>query len=531
MRVALAGFLHETNTFAPDPADLAAFRAGGGYVPLSRGDAMLAAVEGVNLGIAGAVSAGRDHGWDIVPVLWAGAIPSARVTREAFETIAEEIVSGIRAAGPLDGVFLDLHGAMVTEHLDDGEAELARRVRAAVGSDVPVVAALDLHGNISEDFVAEVDGCAGFRTYPHVDMAETGRRAATLLERIMRGGMRPARAFRQMDYLVPIPFQSTDIAPADALYADLAAIEEADPQVRAASLFMGFPAADIPMCGPCAVVYADSQAAADRAADRIAAAYAAAEDRFDGTTYDAADAVREAAARAARLGRPVVIADTQDNPGAGGVAATTGLLRALVEADARDAAIGLLVDPATAARAHEVGQGSRATFRVGGHPHLPDETPVEIEAVVEALSDGRIIASGPYYGGTAMDLGPAACLRVGGVRIAVASRIAQTADREMFRMVGIAPEAQAILVVKSSTHFRADFAPIAGDILIGIAPGPMPFDPAALPFERLRPGLRLSPNGPAFGGPRAAMSARPGRGGPSASAQDHPNATQQGVTR
>ncbi|MBL3610669.1 M81 family metallopeptidase [Rhodovulum sulfidophilum] len=512
MRVALAGFLHETNTFAPSPADLAAFRQGGGYIPLSRGAEMAAAARGVNLGISGALDVAAELGWDAVPILWTGAIPSAHVTREAFEIIADEIIAGIAGAGTLDGVFLDLHGAMVAEHLDDGEAEIARRVRDLVGPDVPVVAALDLHGNISAPFVESLDACVGFRTYPHVDMAATGAAAARLLDRIVRTGTRPAKAFRQMSYLVPIPFQTTMMAPADALYAGLDAEDAAG--AWSVSLFMGFPAADIPDCGPSAVAYAATQSEADRAADRIAAAYEAAETRFDNRTFQPGAAVAEAVRLAAQATGPVVIADTQDNPGAGGVSATTGLLQALITADAQNAAIGLMVDPAAASAAHATGIGATARFRIGGHPGLPDDRPVEVEAVVETLSDGALRATGPYYGGTRLDLGPSACLRIGGVRVAVTSHIAQMADREMFRFVGIVPEEQSVLVVKSSTHFRADFAPIAAEILVACAPGPMPFNPADLPFTQLRKGLRLSPNGPAFDPAGAGAGAAQGHAEP-----------------
>jgi microcystin degradation protein MlrC len=502
MRVAFAGFLHETNTFAPALADMAAFRNGGGYVPMTQGLEMIQAFAGVNLGMSGALSVARECSWDVVPIVWAGAIPSAHVTRDAFEQIADEIVVGIAAAGRLDGVFLDLHGAMVAEHLDDGEGEIARRVRAAVGPDVPIAAALDLHGNISQSFVQAVDVLVGFRTYPHVDMADTGASAARLLEGLMQTGQRPFKAYRRMSYLVPIPFQSTDLAPADALYAGLGMVEDAG--ALTASLFMGFPAADVPECGPTAIAYADTQAIADHAADTIAAAYAAAEPDFDNVTYTAEDAVTRAKELSERAGLgPVVIADTQDNPGAGGVSATTGLLRALIAADVQDAAIGLIVDPASAAQAHAAGKGALARFSIGGHPGVPGDHPVEVDAVVEGLSDGLLHAIGPYYGGTRLDLGPSACLRIGGVRVVVTTGIAQMADREMFRFVGIVPEDQAILVVKSSTHFRADFAPIARDILVARSPGPMPFDPADLQFTRLRDGLRLSPNGPVFGAARA----------------------------
>ncbi len=526
MKVALAGFLHETNTFAPTPADISAFRDGGGYVPLTEGPAMVAAFDKVNLGMSGALSSAAGLGWDVVPILWAGAIPSARVTRDAFELIASQIVDGISAAGPLDGEFLDLHGAMVADHFDDGETEIARRVRAIVGPDVPIAAALDLHGNISQAFVDTVDVLVGFRTYPHVDMAATGAAAARLLDGIMRTGTRPFKAYRQMSYLVPIPFQSTDLAPADALYAGLETVE--DEGALTASLFMGFPAADIPECGPTAIAYAKTQAIADHAANTIAAAYAAAEPDFDNVTYTAENAVARAKELAQCGGQgPVVIADTQDNPGAGGVSATTGLLRALITADAQDAAIGLIVDPTSAQQAHSMGLGAKARFRIGGHKGVPGDHPVEVVATVEYLSTGVLHATGPYYGGTRLNLGPSACLRIGGVRVVVTSGIAQMADREMFRFIGIVPEDQAILVVKSSTHFRADFSAIARDILVARAPGPMPFDPADLPFTRLRDGLRLSPNGPAFRAARA-NAARPDPGDPVAAVQYQSTDNQHG---
>jgi microcystin degradation protein MlrC len=497
MRVALAGFLHETNTFAPNPADLQAFQQGGGYIPLTEGAALLEAGKGVNLGISGALTVAAERGWQVEPVLWAGAIPSAHVTEEAFESIAKRIVEGIRAAGPLDGVFLDLHGAMVTTHLDDGEGELATRVRAVVGPDVPIAAALDLHGNISRRLVEMVDVLTGFRTYPHVDMAETGARAARLLDDILRSGTLPAKAYRSLPYMVPISFQSTTMEPAASLYRSVAQMDDAG---TAASLFMGFPAADIPDCGPCAIAFAPTQKAADAAVDQIAAAYGEAESAFDSRTYTAAEGVAEAQRLLdAGVKGPIVLADTQDNPGAGGAATTTGMLRALVEAEAQNAALGLIVDPESVSRAFAAGEGASVALSLGGHPDFPEDVPFEAEAVVERLVTDKLQATGPYYGGTWLDLSPAACLRIGDVRVVVTSQIAQLADREMFRFVGITPEDQSILVLKSSTHFRADFDPIAGKTLVCLAPGPMAFSPADLPFTRLRTGLRLSPNGPVFG--------------------------------
>ena len=491
LRVALAGFVHESNSFAPSPADMAAFEQGGGYLPLSRGDRIALRAAGVNLPVAGMLDHAREAGWQVLPLVWAGAVPSAPVTADCFAAITDEIAAGLAALGPIDGVILDLHGAMVAEGAPDGEGAILDRVRRAVGPDVPVVAALDLHGNVTPLMVAGADAMVGFRTYPHVDMAATGRRAAALLGRLMAGGPL-ATAFRQGDYLIPIAWQATSTEPARGLYALL---DEADAEGASASIFMGFPAADFAGCRPSVLVHAADQARADALADRIAAHLAAAEPDFAGTCLTPDEGV--ARAMAAPRG-PVVLVDTQDNPGAGGNSDTTGMLRALVAADAQDAAIGLIVDPAAAAAAHDAGIGATITLDLGGRSGIAGDAPFRGSFTVEALSDGRCHATGPYYGGARLSLGPSAALRIGGVRIAVASEKAQMADREMFRFLGIAPEEMRIVVVKSSNHFRADFDPVAALILTCAAPGPMPVSPAALPFRHLAPGIRLEPGGRPF---------------------------------
>ncbi|MFC6761538.1 MlrC C-terminal domain-containing protein [Sulfitobacter porphyrae] len=202
--------------------------------------------------------------------------------------------------------------------------------------------------------------------------------------------------------------------------------------------------------------------------------------------------------------RPVVIADTQDNPGAGGDSNTTGMLRALVARGAQRAALGNMVDPRAAAAAHEAGQGAEIEIALGGFSGIAGDTPFEGRFTVEALSDGKLVAKGPFYGGAPLDMGPSACLRIGDVRVVVTTNKAQMADREMYRFVGIEPEQQAILVNKSSVHFRADFDGIAETILTCTAPGPMPVSPASLPFRNLAPGMRLEPLGRVFEAPTAA---------------------------
>ena len=511
MRILIAMMKHETNTFSPIVADWKRFQDWGAYL----GEDALKAYEGTGMPFGAYVELAREAGAEIITPVAAEAMPSGPVTRDAYTQMAEPILEAVREG--VDVALLDLHGAMVAEHTDDGEGTLLKKMRE-IDPDLPIAVTLDLHCNLTANMVENCTALIGYKTYPHVDMAETGAKAAQHLDRIMRTGLRPAKAFRQMSYLVPIPFQSTELSPGQALYESVAACE-ADGALSA-SLFMGFPAADIPDCGPVAVAYGETQEAADKAADKLAAAYeAAAPDFLKNEAFEPDAAVAEALIRAAKAGRgPVIIADTQDNPGAGGISATMGMLRALVKAGAKAAAIGLIVDPAAAAAAHRAGVGAEINVTLGGHASVAGDTPFQTAATVMHLSDGGLRATGPYYGGTELNLGPSACLRIAGVDVVVTSRIAQMADREMFRFVGVVPEEMDLLVVKSSTHFRADFAPIARDILVACAPGPMPLNPADLPFTRLRAGLRLSPDGPRFGAD-GAQAAPPDHGSVTAVAQ------------
>ena len=498
-RIAIGGFLHETNTFGPSKASFADFDGGSGYGPIREGAAIFEHLSGVNAAIAGAIQTGRALGWELVPTLWCAASPSAHVTRDAFERIAGRLIEQIAGAGPLDGVFLDLHGAMVCEHLDDGEGELLRRLRARIGPQVPVVVALDLHANVTPLMVAQADLLESYRTYPHIDMTETGARATRVLAQMLASGTRPAKTFLQAPYLSAIAWQSTWGEPAGKLYRRL---EELVPAVSALSFNMGFPAADFADCGMSVLAYAPDAASADAAARAMMDAVLAAEPAFNGRVYDAAEGVAEAQRLARGASRPVVLSDTQDNPGAGANSDTTGMLRALLAAGA-SAALGNLFDPAAARAAHQAGLGARMRLALGGKSGVPGDAPLEAEFLVERLSDGVFVAPGPFYGGRRMQMGPSACLRLDDIRIIVTSAKAQMADRAMFSSLGVSPEREKILVVKSSNHFRADFTPIAEAILVCRAPGPMAVDPATLPWRRLRPGLRLSPLGPVFQGETA----------------------------
>src|SRR4051794_32349824 len=268
-RIAVGGFLHETNTFAPTKATYDDFVHGGGWPAMAQGADVLKTMRDINVGLAGFVQQAEARGWQLVPTICCGASPSAHVTRDAYERIVKVMVDGISAAGPLDAVYLDLHGAMVTEHLDDGEGEILARVRKVIGKDLPLVVSLDLHANVTPEMVEHADALIAYRTYPHVDMADTGRAAARHLALMLKTKQRFAKAFRQLPFLIPISWQCTSDHPTKGIYQKLAALE--NNAVPTLSFAPGFPAADFAHCGPSVFAYGITQADADAAADAITA--------------------------------------------------------------------------------------------------------------------------------------------------------------------------------------------------------------------------------------------------------------------
>ena len=227
-RIAVGGFLHETNTFAPTKATYDAFVHGGGWPRMELGADVLKTLRRINVGLAGFIEAAEAERWELVPTIFAAATPCAHVTEDAFERIAKVIVDGIASAGKLDAVYLDLHGAMVTEHLDDGEGEILARVRKVIGKEMPLVVSLDLHANVTPEMVEHADALIAYRTYPHVDMADTGRACARHLALLLETKQRFAKAFRQLPFLIPISWQCTNDQPTKGIYEKLAALESDD---------------------------------------------------------------------------------------------------------------------------------------------------------------------------------------------------------------------------------------------------------------------------------------------------------------
>ena len=486
MRIAVGGFQHETNTFAPQRATLADFETPDAWPGLVRGAALLDAVRGINLPAAGFIAEAQAAGHAVLPLTWCSATPSAHVTRDAFEHISALLLDDLQSNRTIDAVYLDLHGAMVAEHIDDADGELLRRVRSVVGPHLPIVASLDFHANVSPLMVQAASALVAFRTYPHVDMAEAGARALRCLHDL--GGRTLLASLEDLPFLIPLTSQCTLLEPLSSVMQEIAAVS---PAVGTLNFTPGFPAADVSKCGPSVCGYGLDQDIADRVA-RVARDIAQNEDRFALDILDVNAAMHVLQRQPGRRGSPVILADTQDNPGGGGTADTTTLIKALIARRTPRALAGLLCDPQAAVRAHDAGVGRTVDLSLGAHSGGTSDTPIHGHFTVVALGDGRFTATGPYYRGSRMELGPMALLRIDDVYIAVSSRKQQAADRAMFRHLGVDPADFAVLALKSSVHFRADFGAIASHVWVVDAPGANIADPALLPFRKLRPGMRVA---------------------------------------
>ena len=490
MRIAAGGFQHETNTFAPAAATRADFEAADAWPGLTRGGALFEAIAGVNLPVSGFVAAARGAGHTLLPLTWCSATPSGRVTRDVYEYVVELLLTDLRGQRHLDAVYLDLHGAMVTEHLEDADGELLRRVRQVVGAGVPIVASLDFHANVSARMVESADALVAYRSYPHVDMASTGERTYACLH-ALDPGQRPSGRLQQLPFLIPLTSQCTLVEPMASLSTAVAGLERA-PGILTLSFTPGFPASDVPDAGPAAFGYG-TEPQVERAVAELSALAAGREHEFALEAFEVPAAIAALERLRPERGHPVILADTQDNPGGGGNADTTSLLRALLAAGTESVLAGVLWDPEVAAAAHAAGVGASFDARLGGRSGPAGERPIAARFRVLALGDGRLTGTGPFYRGARMELGPMALLGVGGMTIAVASRKQQAADQAMFRHLAVEPREFAVLVLKSSVHFRADFGALARAVLIVAAPGPNVADPGKLPFRSLRPGIRVRP--------------------------------------
>ena len=464
MRVFIAMLSHETNTFSTIATDRRQFetrelRYGGEILEVYRGTATC---------LGGMIDGAAARGLTLLPSLAAAASPAGRVSTEFYESAKARICDDLRVAGRLDGVLLDLHGAMVPETVDDGEGDLLRAVRGVVGPDIPIGVTLDFHANVTAEMVSHATLLHGYKTYPHIDMGERGREAATRVADVLAGKIRPTVAFRQPRLLPPIASQLTARGPMRRLY-DLADDMERDPRVVSVSIFAGFPLADIHDAGLSIYVATNEDAAlAAKLADQLESV--AWEHRREFVHH--AVPVQEAVAEALTLEvRPVVLADIADNTGGGAAGDGTEILRELLRVDAPSATVACIWDPEAAAACTRAGRGATLTLEIGGKIDDRHGRPVTMTGRVSAVSNGNFVHKGPMLRGLPGRLGPTAVLQSGGVKVILISHRWQTLDPEMIRLVGIDPTRERIVVVKSTIHYRAAFEPIAARIIEVDAPG------------------------------------------------------------
>ncbi|WP_407051187.1 M81 family metallopeptidase [Methyloraptor flagellatus] len=481
--VLTAEFQHESNTFSCRRTDLKAFHERYYY----EGEAAIAERGDANTPLAGFLDVARREGWKVVHPISTGATPSGPVTEAAYEHIAGIIVDAVSAhRGAIDGVLLGLHGAMVTEHLEDGEGELIARIRAVLGPDIPIGITLDPHANVTEAMVAHAQIVIGYKTYPHVDMRERGNQAAEILARAMAGEIRPVTLREHRPMLEEATGGRTDKGPMVDRLARAVAYEQ-EPDVFAVSVNGAFGNADIAEVGPTVLVTCQGDHARHRAFIREIA-----DDIWNrrNEVVNTYLTVEQAAGRArdyrADKG-PLVIADYADNPGGGAYGDSTNLLAALIAAGATEACFGGLVDPEAVATLSRSKPGETVRLALGGKTDPSfGGGPLDVTATLVGLFAGDYRGEGPMMAGLKGSFGSTAVVRIGGIDVLVIANAAQLLDTGQFRAFGIAPERYRSVTVKSMQHFRASFEPIAGEVIVADSGALCTPDLTKLPYRRAR---------------------------------------------
>jgi len=472
-RIGIGGIWHETNTFARGLTSLADFT-------VWRGAELVEAHAGTGTEIGGALEACRRLGARATPLLAASSLPGPTVASEAREVLWDRLLSELRAALPLDGVVLVLHGAMVSEDDEDPESTLVRAVRAAVRG-LPLAVTLDLHANPGAGVLEEPDLLLAYDTYPHVDSHERGEEAVALLLELIEGAPRPEVAWRRLPLLTCPLGQASRGAPMSDLLSLLRRWEKS-PEIVSASLVPGYPYADVPRLGFTVVACGREPGAAEACADALAEAVWARRGEFARRLESPERAVERALAAS---GGPVVLADVADNVGGGSPGDGTALLRALLEAGAAGAVV-VLWDPEGVAAAARAGETAEIELEVGGKSDGLHGPPLPVRGKVARIHEGRYRRTGTYMPGQAVDMGLCAVLVVDGVELVLTSRRVMPFDRDHLEVMGIDPLSRRVLVTKSAVAWQAALGDAAAECIYVDGPGICTCQLDRLPYERVR---------------------------------------------
>lgn len=458
LRVAIGGIVHETHSFISAPTDLDAFRSQSLY----QGAGLLSAAESTRSVLGGAIAGGNEAGWELLPTVYGAALPGGIVTRPTYDYLLKAFLERLKAALPVDGVLLALHGAMVVEDCLDVEADILAHVRRQV-ADVPIVVVLDMHGNVSRETVNLADVLLAYDTNPHVDTYEKGREAVKILDALMKENLKPAVACRFLPLLLPPQATGTSDLPLRALHEKARAIRSSDPNVVSIAVMAGFAYADTPITGASVIVTtnANPQAAEGQAAVLARTLV----DHRQAALIELPPASEAIAQAAAHPGGPVILVDSADNIGGGTPGDGTDVLRAMLQQGVKDAVV-VLADADAALACWNAGRGSEVTLSVGGKTDAWHGEPVHVTGRVRALSDGTFTCELPdnhfaaFYS-MEIDMGRCAWLRVQGVNLLLTERKTPPFDLAQLRHIGIQPEAQKMITVKSAVAYRAAYMPIA----------------------------------------------------------------------
>ncbi|CAN5541527.1 M81 family metallopeptidase [soil metagenome] len=485
MRFVIGEFAHETNTFCPGFTELDAFK----LRHWQEGDEVISLNRGVRNDVGGMIAAGERLGIELVPTLATAAEPSATISLATYESIRDNLFGRIQAALPADAICLALHGAGTADGIDDLEGTLLRELRELVGTGIPIVVTLDLHGNTTEAMIEHANLMLYCHEYPHIDVFERGEEAIELAAKIVSGELTPVKHFIRLK--ATIPPSTTFVGPAKEVN-ELCLKWEQTPGVIDANFTHGFPHTDVPIIATSILVTTNGDAElAKSVAEDIAEHVLENIEAFRQSLPGADEAIAEALAATAL---PVVVAEVSDNPGGGAPGSGTHLLRALLAADEPSTAFGFIWDAATADQAHAAGVGSTISVKLGGFTDELHGAPIEAEAYVKVLSDGQFRLTNPMGAGTLVRLGKSARLVIGNVDVIVCSVRSQTLDSEIFLLHGIDVTRYRVVALKSQQHFRGGFAHIAGTIIRTDTPGFTTSNLSLLPFQRItRPIWPLDP--------------------------------------
>ena len=484
MRVLSATFAHETSTFTPVATTWESYRERVGYLT---GEEIFDKFRGTNSIIGGYLDGAETHGFDLIPTVCAHAYPSGPTPREIFDTILNDILERMAAAGKVDGVLLELHGAMVAEGIDDGEGHILAAVRELVGPDVPILAELDIHANVSLEMVEMADVLIGRKTFPEIDQAERARQCADVLMRMVNEGLRPTMA------LCPLPMiwgakQVTAHQPMKEVIDRLYRIE-ASPGVVCASLSASFPLADVPCMGASVYVATENNLElAQQHADELGAWIF---ERRAGW-HEPQTNTREVLEKLDGKGPfPVIFSDRYDNTGGGSPGDSTAVLQAFIDFGLKEACILNIVDRESVAQCHSAGPGARIELDVGGKSSPMQGKPVRMHAEVVAVSDGWFKYDGPRNAGLEGNLGPSAHIVENGIHVLLVSIREQPFDSALARSLKLIPQEMRYIGIKSANHYRAHFEPFAGAIYNVTEPSAQ--NPATGPIQFQNLGRKVYP--------------------------------------